>query len=83
MKFTKRNIAKLERLINETFDELEERPAYKLEDCDEYIELRVDGTLYEIIHRYYENIGLEINDYLEQFDNMEFYSSMSVIRFYK
>ena len=83
MKFTKRNIAKLERLINETFDELEERPAYKLEDCDEYIEFRVDGTLYEIIHRYYENIGLEINDYLEQFDNMEFYSSMSVIRFYK
>ena len=83
MKFTKRNITKLERLINKTFEELEERPLYALEDNDEYIEFRVDGTLYEIIHRYYENIGLEINDYLEQFDNMEFYSSMSVIRFYK
>ena len=83
MKFTKRNISKLERLITETFNELEERPLYELEDNGEYIELRVDGTLYEIVHRYYENIGLEINDYLEQFDNMEFYSSMSIIRFYK
>ncbi len=83
MKFTKRNITKLERLITETFNELEERPLYALEDNDEYIEFRVDGTLYEIVHRYYENIGLEINDYLEQFDNMEFYSSTSIIRFYK
>ena len=82
MKFTRKNINKLERLINETFDELEERPAYKLEECDEYIEFRVDGTLYEIVNRYYENIGLEINDYLEQFDNMVYYST-GIIRFYK
>ena len=85
MKFTKRNIAKLERLINETFDELEERPLYKLEDFDGYIEFRFDGTLYDLINEtdmIYESIGKEINEYIHKFDNMEFYS-MSVIRFYK
>jgi hypothetical protein len=82
MKFTKRSISKLERIIESTFNELEERPLYALEDNNEYIELRVDGTLYEIVHGYYESIGQEINDYLGQFDNMDFYTN-SVIRFYK
>lgn len=83
MKFTKRNVSKLERIISDTFKELDERPLYALEYSDGHIELRIDGTLYEIVHnRIYESIGKEINDYLFQFDNIEFYT-MSVIRFYK
>lgn len=85
MKFTRRSISKLEGIIAKTFKELEEKPLYKLEDFDGYIEFRFDGTLYDLINEtdmIYESIGKEINAYLEQFDNMEFYT-MSVIRFYK
>ena len=38
MKFTKRSISKLERIIANTFRELGEKPLYKLEDFDGYIE---------------------------------------------
>ena len=82
MKFTKRNISKLERIITETFKELKKKPLYALEDCEDYIEFRVDGMLYDIVNLYYETIGEEINDYLAQFENWDFYTN-SVIRFYK
>lgn len=82
MKFTKRNITKLERIITEAFKELKKKPLYALEDCEDYIEFRVDGMLYDIVNLYYETIGEEINDYLAQFENWDFYTN-SVIRFYK
>jgi len=85
MKFTKRNVSKLERIISDTFKDLGEKPLYKLEYCDDYIEFRFDGTLYDCINEtdmLYASIGQKINDYLEQFENKDSYY-LSVIRFYE
>ena len=84
MKFTKRNVSKLKSIIDNTFKETfaEAKPLYALEEYDDYIEFRVDGILYDIVNLYFETIGEEINDYLAQFENWDFYTN-SVIRFYK